>query len=200
MNNKVFDENGFAIKDSRVKTYQYSQQDKEFIGVRMEHVVEGSGIPANSTLVENLELKDNFTQVFDEDSQNWSYVEDHRYDDVYNMHTKQKEDVRYIGALKAEHTLIAPPSFDHEFIDGAWIITEERKKELEQLDRLNSLNVKRSELDAINQEITMLKRITDRSEDEETELQGLNTRSVALFREIKSLEKAVNMKNDGETN
>lgn len=129
--NKLFNENGFAIKDCRVTVYNYDRENNEYISSTMEHVVAGSGIPANSTFLKPLDHKDGFTQVFDEEKQEWQYVEDHRYDDVYNINTRQKEDIKYLGKLKPEHTLIAPPSMDHEFINGEWIITKEKQAELE---------------------------------------------------------------------
>lgn len=147
MNN--FDENGFAIKDTRAKVYNYNRENHELTSSTYEHVVEGSGIPGHSTLIKPLKDKDGFTQVFNEDQQAWEYVEDHRYEDVYNIHTKQKEDIRYIGALKDEHTTLEPPSFEHEFIDDEWIITEEKLEELETMQkqqRINELEAEKSQL------------------------------------------------------
>lgn len=157
----MFDENGFAVKDCRVKVYNFSADEHEFISATMEHVVRGSGIPSKSTLVENLELKDGFTQVFDEESQTWSYVEDHRYSDVYNIHTKQKEDVRYIGNLKEEHTLLAPPSFDHDFIDGVWIITKEKQAELDAQEKQSEIDVLENELNQLKQDLIFAQAMGD---------------------------------------
>lgn len=133
--NKLFDNHGFAIKDCRVKVYNYTHEDNEYYGSTFEHVVEGSGIPALSTLVEPHSDKTGFTQIFNVEEQKWEYVEDHRYDEVYNIETKQKEDVRYLGKLKSEHTLIAPPSTDHEFVNGEWVITEEKQIALDELKK-----------------------------------------------------------------
>lgn len=148
--NKLFNKNGFAIKDCRVLVYNYDFENNEYISSTMEHVVAGSGIPANSTFVKPLNHKDGFTQVFNEEKQEWQYVEDHRYDDVYNIETKQKEDIKYLGKLKPEHTLLAPPSADHEFINGEWIITEEKQAELDAQE-------KQSEIDALENELNQLK-------------------------------------------
>lgn len=144
-----FDENGFALKDVRVKVYQYDDHDNEYTGTKYEHVVYGTGIPALSTLIEPNSDKDGFTQVFNEEQQSWEYVEDHRYEDVYNIHTKQKEDIRYIGALKEEHTKIAPPSIEHDFIDGEWVITEEKQAHIDEMNnqqRIYELEAEKAEL------------------------------------------------------
>lgn len=151
MNN--LDQNGFAIKNTRIKVYNYSFDEKEFISTTYEYVVEGSGIPALSTLIEPDADKIGFTQVFNEGQQSWEYVEDHRYEDVYNIHTKQKEEIRYIGALKPEHTTLAPPSIDHEFIGGSWIITEEKQVEIENINKQNEINNLQNELAMLEQKI-----------------------------------------------
>lgn len=186
--NKLFNENGFAIKDCRVTVYNYDRENNEYISMTMEHVVKGSGIPARSTFVKPLDHKDGFTQIFNEEKQEWQYVEDHRYDDVYNIETKQKEDIRYLGALKPEHTLLAPPSHDHEFIDGAWIITKEKQAELDALEKQRKIQSLHDDLDNIERQITRLERIKQRTELEEQELDQLIDQSTDLYRAIKEAE------------
>jgi len=185
---KLFNENGFAIKDCRVTVYNYDRENNEYISSTQEHVVAGSGIPANSTFVKPLDHKDGFTQIFDEEKQEWQYIEDHRYDDVYNIETKLKEDIRYLGALKPEHTLLAPPSLDHEFIDGAWIITEEKQAELDALEKKRKIQSLHDDLDNIERQITRLERIKQRTELEEQELDQLIDQSTNLYRAIKEAE------------
>lgn len=159
--NKLFNENGFAIKDCRVTVYNYDRENNEYISMTMEYVVKGSGIPANSTFVKPLDHKDGFTQVFDEEKQEWQYIEDHRYDDVYNIETKQKEDIKYLGKLKPEHTLIAPPSMDHEFINGEWIITEEKQAELKAQEKQSEIDVLENELNQLKQDLIFAQAMGD---------------------------------------
>lgn len=186
--NKLFNENGFAIKDCRVTVYNYDCENNEYISSTQEHVVAGSGIPANSTFIKPFEQKDGFTQVFNEEKQAWQYVEDHRYDDVYNIETKQKEDIKYLGKLKQEHTLIAPPSMDHEFINGEWIITEEKQAELDALENQRKIQQLQDDLETLERDISRLERIRDRNEDEEAKLQQLYDESTQLYRDIQVLE------------
>lgn len=184
--NNLFDKDGFAIKDCRMKVYNYDFENNEYYSSTLEHVVRGSGIPAHSTLVKPLEYKEGYTQIFNEDKQKWKYIEDHRYDDVYNIETKQKEDIKYLGALKPEHTLIAPPSHDHEFINSEWIITEERQKELDALEKQQELNELNQKLESIERGIARLERIKDRTDEENEELEKLIEESTDLYREIRS--------------
>lgn len=186
--NKLFNENGFAIKDCRVTVYNYDFENNEYISSTQEHIVKGSGIPANSTFVKPLDNKDGFTQVFNEKKQEWQYVEDHRYDDVYNINTRQKEDIKYLGKLKPEHTLIAPPSMDHEFVNGKWVITKEKKAEIEEREKQSQIQQLQSDLDDIEKRITRLERIKQRTELEEQELDQLIDQSTELYRAIKEAE------------
>jgi len=187
--NKLFNENGFAIKDCRVTVYNYDRENNEYISSTQEHVVAGSGIPANSTFVKPLDHKDGFTQIFNEADQKWKYIEDHRYDDVYNIKTKQKEDIRYLGKLKPEHTLLAPPSFDYEIIDGEWIITEEKQAKLDALEKQRELQQLHDDLENIERQITRLERIKQRTELEEQELDRLIDESTRLYRHIQAVAK-----------
>lgn len=176
-----FDKNGIALRDVRIKVYQFDEQDKEYIGTQHEHVVEGTGIPANSTLIKAGIDKDGYTQVFDEKSQIWSYVKDYRYHDVYNTQTKQKEAIRYIGDLEDHHTLIAPPSTFHEYKDGEWIISEAARAEKERLEAEELRVQKQQRLNEITKEIEMLERF-ERSADEEAKLQSLIAESQEIYR------------------
>lgn len=130
----MFDKNGLATKTFKALVYNYNG-DGEFNGSSYLQIEIGTGIPAQSTLIRPNDRKDSFTQVFNEEKQEWQYVEDHRYDEVYNIETKQKEDIKYLGKLKPEHTLIVPPSTDHEFVNGEWVITEEKKIALDELKK-----------------------------------------------------------------
>lgn len=123
---------GLATKTDYVTVYNYNENG-EFTGESNILVEEGTGIPAQSTLEKVIKEKKGFSRVFD--GKKWSYVEDHRSAEIYDINTKQKEEVKYLGALKTEHTTIAPPSQDHKFIDGEWILTEEKKQEIAERER-----------------------------------------------------------------
>lgn len=183
----MFDKNGLATKTFKALVYNYNSEG-EFNGSSYLQIEEGTGIPAQSTLIRPNDRKDGFTQVFDEEKQEWQYIEDHRYDDVYNIETKQKEDIRYLGALKPEHTLLAPPSMDHEFINGNWIITEEKQAELDVLEKQRKIQSLYDDLDNIERQITRLERIKQRTELEEQELDQLIDQSTDLYRAIKEAE------------
>lgn len=183
----MFDKNGLATKTFKALVYNYNG-DGEFNGSSYLQIEIGTGIPAQSTLIRPNERRDGFTQVFNEEKQEWQYVEDHRYDDVYNIETKQKEDIRYIGKLKPEHTLLEPPSMDHEFINGEWIITEEKQAELDALENQRKIQSLHDDLDNIERQITRLERIKKRTELEEQELDQLIDQSTEIYRTIKSLE------------
>lgn len=126
----MLDKDGLAIQDVKLPVYHFNAA-REFTALLFIKIEIGTGLPGQSTLVPILEMKDGFTQIFNEKKQEWEYVADHRYKTAYDINTKQELEIDYFGELKEEHTLLAPPSFDHEFINGAWIITKEKQAELE---------------------------------------------------------------------
>ncbi|MEY0545042.1 hypothetical protein AB7318_21045 [Providencia rettgeri] len=123
---------GLATKTDYVTVYNYNENG-EFTGESTTLIEEGTGIPAQSTLEKVNKEKKGFARVFKDGK--WTYFEDHRGAEVYDINTKQKEEVKYLGALKPEHTTIAPPSQDHDFVDGQWILTEEKKQEIAERER-----------------------------------------------------------------
>lgn len=191
----MLNKDGLATKDERLHVFNYDANG-EFTGSSFLKVEKGTGIPAQSTLVENLKSKEGFTQVFNEESEKWGYVVDHCYKKAYDVNTKQELEINYIGDLKSEHTLIAPPTYDHEFIDGQWIITEEKQAELEALKKAKALEQKRQKYFEIEATIQRLERIRERNNAEQVELDVLIDESTELFREIRA-EEAVSMNEEG---
>lgn len=146
----MLDKDGLAIQDVKLPVYHFDAKG-EFTALLFIKIEIGTGLPGQSTLVPILDMKDRFTQVFNEKKQQWEYVVDHRYKKAYDINTKQEFEIDYFGELKDEHTLLAPPSYDHEFIGGAWIITEEKQAELDdqaKQQRINELELSIQKLES----------------------------------------------------
>lgn len=142
-----------AKQDEYKDVYCFNAEFEYTATLKNELIQIGTGLPANSTLIEVIPHKDGFARVFNEDTQKWEYVEDHRYKTAYDINTKQEFEIDYFGELNEEHTLLAPPSFDHDFIDGAWVITEEKKAELEaQAEQQNILELE-AQIKQLKQEL-----------------------------------------------
>lgn len=130
----MLDKNGLSIKDQNYHVFHYNYEN-EFTSSSLLKIEKGTGLPANSTLIPILKMKDGFTQVFNADKQKWEYIEDHRYKEVWNIKTKQKEEINYVGKIKNGFTEIEPPSMNHDFINDAWVITEEKQAELDEIKK-----------------------------------------------------------------
>ena len=148
----MLDKNGLAIQDVKLPVYHFNAA-QEFTALLFIKIEIGTGLPGQSTLVPILEMKDGFTQVFNEKKQEWEYAVDHRYKTAYDISTKQELEIDYFGELKEEHTLLAPPSYDHEFINGAWVITEKKKTELEGQAKQQKILELKAQIKQLEQEL-----------------------------------------------
>ncbi len=99
-----------------MKIYNYNKETKEFtiITTATESPLEKEKyiIPANATDKEPLEAKDGFVVCFNEEQNNWEYIEDNRNKIAYSILTKQEIKVDYLGPIKNGHTLLKPTQFD----------------------------------------------------------------------------------------
>ena len=150
----MLDKDGLAIQDVKLPVYHFNAA-REFTALLFIKIEVGTGLPGQATLVPILEMKDGFTQVFNEEKQVWEYAIDHRYKTAYDINTKQKLEIDYFGELKAEHTLLVPPSFDHELINGAWIITEEKQAELDAQITQQQINELESSIQKLENELVV---------------------------------------------
>ena len=107
--------------------YNYNKETKEFISktVATESPLEKGVflIPANATIIKPLDTKENFAVCFNEDKQEWEYIEDNRNKTVYSTTTKEASIVDYLGAIKDGFTLLVPTEFDR-WENNSWIIDE----------------------------------------------------------------------------
>lgn len=87
-------------------------------------------IPANATLIEPLEIKEGYAICFDEQEENWVYIEDHRGSILFNIETKNYMTVTELGPLSTfrEYTHIEPKDFE-EWVDGKWVENTKLKEE-----------------------------------------------------------------------
>jgi len=95
--------------------YNYTRDTKEYISTtvaREDPLDKGKYlIPAYATTVPIMEQKEGYAQVFNEEKNEWEYVEDHRGETVYNTETKEPVIVDYLGPIKDGYTLLKPGEF-----------------------------------------------------------------------------------------
>lgn len=107
--------------------YNFNKETKEFISktVATESPLEKGVflIPANATITKPLDTKENFAVCFNEDKQEWEYIEDNRNKTVYSTITKEASIVDYLGTIKDGFTLSVPTEFD-KWENNSWVIDE----------------------------------------------------------------------------
>ncbi len=96
-----------------------------------------------------------------------------------------KDGNRKIGAF--DNTQPSQFHFWNEKKAG-WDITEEKKAELEAIEKQRELQQLHDDLDNIERQITRLERIRQRTETEEQELDRLIDESTEIYRKIKAAE------------
>lgn len=92
-------------------TYFYDKSTKEFLESKQLDGAFGTSLP-NSTIKEPLSQKDNFAICFNEQKNEWEYIEDNRNKIVYSITDKSESTIDYIGVIKDGFTLNQPKEFD----------------------------------------------------------------------------------------
>lgn len=178
----MLDKDGLAIQDVKLPVYHFDANG-EFTALLFIKIEIGTGLPGLSTLVPILEMKDGHTQVFNEEKQEWEHVVDYRYKTAYDINTGQGFEIDYFGELKEEHTLLPPPSYDHEFKGGKWVLSKAKKEEIakrEKDQKVHHLNSEISKLRAKMQEHILM--------EETEEAKAIVVKIRELEAEIKALE------------
>ncbi len=84
------------------------------------------------------------------------------------------------------------PSHFHDWNLDRWIITDERKAELDREEKERGINELESQLDQVEKRIMRLDRIKQRTDSEEIELDELIDESTVLFRTVEELKEGLN--------
>jgi hypothetical protein len=122
--------------------YNFNKETKEFISktVATESPLEKGVflIPANATITKPLDTKENFAVCFNEDKQEWEYIEDNRNKTVYNKETRQESKIDYLGVIKDDVTTLKPEQFDKwDYTTNSWVC-DEVEKEKSRVQNINS--------------------------------------------------------------
>lgn len=117
-----------------MKVFNYDKKTKEFISqseaIKSPLEEDVYLIPANSTKLNPLDPKDGFAVCFDEENEEWDYIEDNRGKTVYSTKDKQELKVDYLGAIKTGYTFLKPKQFDKwDETCNSWIEDKNLKKQ-----------------------------------------------------------------------
>lgn len=129
-----------AEKEQIITAYSYDRDDKHLIGSFEYHWAIGTGLAAQSTNIKPPAAKVGLVQVFDENEQKWSQVEDHRLKTIFSTETKVANKVDYVGPIKNGFTLLEPASQFDTWDGEKWLDQRtDDEKEAERLKQFASL-------------------------------------------------------------
>jgi len=175
----MFNKDNLALETHFVTIYSYDH-NKEFTISMHTQVEEGTSVPAQSTIVEVIDQKEGFARLYDEVKKQWYYVEDNRKRTAYDKKTGQRLEIDYLGELKDEHTFLEPPSTDHEFIDGSWVITAEKQLEIDAREKQREREEIEQRIQFLRNEIIYLTALDEDASEEIAESKRLRAQLKAL--------------------
>ncbi|EFC0011716.1 tail fiber assembly protein [Escherichia coli] len=115
------DENGFATEDGYITVYNYDGVTREYIGLAVEYLPFGVGVPANSCVDAPGSKKDGFAICRNADSTGWEYVADHRGEIIYSTETGESKEITAPGDYPENTTTIAPLTPYDEWDGEKWV-------------------------------------------------------------------------------
>ena len=91
--------------------------------------------PRFATLIAPLKKKSGFIRRFNENKQNWEYIESHVGETAYNKETKEAYEIKEYGPIPSEFTVLKPNEMSKwDETQGKWVTDDELKtKILEQI-------------------------------------------------------------------
>lgn len=116
--------NGIATVDIIITIHNYNETTKELTSSDEYLILEGSGLPANSTEIKPLPVKEKFSQIFD--GEKWKYIQDNRGKTAYDTSTKEPIAIVKIGVVPDGFTLLKPNEFD-KWNGTEWVLDSDKK-------------------------------------------------------------------------
>ncbi|HCO6820332.1 TPA: tail fiber assembly protein [Escherichia coli] len=117
------DENGFATESVFITVYNYDGVTREYIGLSVEYLPVGVGVPGNSCVDAPISKKDGFAVCRTADLTGWEYVADHRGETVYSTETGEPVAVSQLGEYP-EGTTTKAPDTPYDKWDGQKWVTD----------------------------------------------------------------------------
>ena len=121
----TLDENGFATEAGYITVYNYDGVTREYIGLAVEYLPVGVGVPAHSCVDAPGSKKDGFAIRRNADSTGWEYVEDHRGETVYSTTTGEPVTVSRLGEYPKGTTTKAPDTPYDKWDGEKWVTDTE---------------------------------------------------------------------------
>jgi len=107
----------YALETREVALYGYDEHGV-YCGSFGYLWVEGTGLAANSTLIEPIEQKEGFAIVWNGEA--WEYQEDHTGKTIYSISDRSSKTIEDIGPIKPGYTLLKPNTQFDTWNGEAW--------------------------------------------------------------------------------
>ncbi|EPB4503215.1 tail fiber assembly protein [Yersinia enterocolitica] len=116
-------------KEQIVTVFNYHYETKEYVGESDYYIAPYTGLPASCTEIKPLPAKKGYAVIFNEETQQWEYVEDHRQTEVYNTQTGEPQTISQLGFLPENTTPLAPTSQFDRWNGTQWIKDTDAEKQ-----------------------------------------------------------------------
>ncbi|ELI8201573.1 tail fiber assembly protein [Yersinia enterocolitica] len=116
-------------KEQIVTVFNYHYETKEYVGESDYYIAPYTGLPASCTEIKPLLAKKGYAVIFNEETQQWEYVEDHRQTEVYNTQTGEPQTISQLGFLPENTTPLAPTSQFDRWNGTQWIKDTDAEKQ-----------------------------------------------------------------------
>lgn len=118
----TLDKDGLAKASGLITVYNINPENGLFICASEEQLIQGVGIPANSTSIAPPDALPGKANVFSGNS--WQQVDDHRGETVYSTMTGEPVEIDQPGDYPADTTVLKPVTAFDAWNGKAWVTDE----------------------------------------------------------------------------
>lgn len=134
-NRIVIDSAGLAVSGGYLKVFNYVADTGEYSGETTEYLMEGIGIPANSTTLSPPEISNGSAAVFINDS--WVIKADHRGEKVYSINDGSVVVIESLGEYPTATTVLKPATLYDKW-DGEKWVTDVKAQQMADVSAANA--------------------------------------------------------------
>ena len=128
MNSVKPDDNYIALEAGFITVYNYDENTREYLSPSFEYLMEGVGIPANSTTEAPIEKKTGYAIRRSVKHSGWEHVSDHRGETLYKCDTGEPVLINHLGNYPDDLTTLKPATPYDRWNGTTWVTDTEAMK------------------------------------------------------------------------
>jgi len=121
MHSVKFDDNYIALEAGFITVYNYDENTREYSSSSLEYLMEGVGIPANSTIEAPIENKTGYAIRRSVIHSGWEHVSDHRGETLYKCDTGEPVLINHLGDYPVGLTTLKPATPYDRWNGTTWV-------------------------------------------------------------------------------